>query len=291
LKQNKSVYFVLLLGLFYGLNLVVNRGVLGQIHPITLTAIRLCLCATLQLVLLIILPGRRIPSNPKLWLKAGMWGIIGTCITMSMFVCALQYMSSGVEALVSSVNPIITLGLAFFFLRDEVLTKRKIAGALIALVGVMIIVSQDGNGLGDISLTDWRGYALLTIGMLAYSLSVIFARRYLKDEDTLEVSTIGLTVAGACLALYASFTVGFDLSHMQVSGYCILLSLTLIGGTLTFFIELAVLQRYGAVVSSQISYVIPVFATVLGAVFLGEQISTTLVAGMGGIFLGLRFMN
>lgn len=273
------------------MNMVVNRGVLGQIHPITLTAIRLCLCAALQLVLLIILPDRRIPTNLKLWFKAGVWGIVGTCITMSMFVCALQYMSSGVEALVSSVNPVITLALAFFFLKDEVLTKRKIAGALIALAGVMIIVSQDGNGLGEIVLTDWRGYALLAIGMLAYSLSVIFARRYLKNEDTLEVSTIGLTVAGICLALYASFTVGFDLSHMQASGYYILLYLILIGGTLTFYIELAVLQRYGAVVSSQISYMIPIFATALGALFLDEQITTTLVAGMGGIFLGLRFMN
>jgi drug/metabolite transporter (DMT)-like permease len=251
----------------------------------------LCLCAALQLVLLIILPDRRIPTNPKLWFKAGVWGIVGTCITMSMFVCALQYMSSGVEALVSSVNPVITLALAYFFLKDEVLTKRKIAGALIALAGVMIIVSQDGNGLGEIVLMDWRGYALLVIGMLAYSLSVIFARRYLKNEDTLEVSTIGLTVAGICLALYASFTVGFDLSNMQASGYYILLYLILIGGTLTFYIELAVLQRFGAVVSSQISYTIPVFATVLGALFLDEQITTTLIAGMGGIFLGLRFMN
>ncbi len=291
MKSNNAFFFVLLLGFFYGLNMVVNRSVLGQIHPITLTAIRLCLCAALQLILLIILPDRRIPTNPKLWLKAGVWGIVGTCITMSMFVCALQYMSSGVEALVSSVNPVITLALAFFFLKDEKMTKRKIAGALIALAGVMIIVSQDGNGLGEFALTDWRGYALLTIGMLAYSLSVIFARRHLKDEDTLEVSTIGLTVAGACLALYASFTVGFDLSHMQTNGYFILLYLILIGGTLTFYIELAVLQRYGAVVSSQISYTIPVFATALGALFLDEQITTTLIAGMGGIFLGLRFMN
>jgi drug/metabolite transporter (DMT)-like permease len=291
LKSNNAFFFVLLLGFFYGLNMVVNRSVLGQIHPITLTAIRLCLCAVLQLILLIILPDRHIPTNPKLWLKAGVWGIVGTCITMSMFVYALQYMSSGVEALVSSVNPVITLALAFFFLKDEKMTKRKIAGALIALAGVMIIVSQDGNGLGEFALTDWRGYALLTIGMLAYSLSVIFARRHLKDEDTLEVSTIGLTVAGACLALYASFTVGFDLSHMQTNGYFILLYLILIGGTLTFYIELAVLQRYGAVVSSQISYTIPVFATALGALFLDEQITTTLIAGMGGIFLGLRFMN
>ncbi len=271
--------------------MVLNRGVLGQIHPITLTAIRLCMCAMVQLGLLIVLPDRRIPSNPKLWIKAGVWGIIGICVTMSMFVCALQYMSSGVEALISSINPVITLALAYFFLKDEKLTKRKVMGALIALVGVMVIILQDGNGLGEIALADWRGFALLTIGMLAYSLSVIFARRYLKDEDTLEVSTIGLTAAGVCLALYASFTVGFDLSHMQVSGFFVLLYLILIGGTLTFFIELALLQRHGAVVSSQISYVIPVFATALGAIFLDEQITTTLLAGMGGIFLGLRFMN
>lgn len=291
MKQNKSLLFVILLGLFYGLNMVVNRGVFAQIHPVTLTSIRLCLCAIVQLGLLTILPNRHIPSNPKLWLKAGAWGIVGTSVSMSMFVCALQYLSSGVEALISSTNPIITLALTYFFLHDEKLTIRKVAGAFIALLGVIVIITQDGNGLGEIASADWRGFALLLIGMFAYSISVIFARRHLKDEDTLEVSTIGLTVAGACLALFACFTVGFDLSHMQWSGYISLLYLTLIGGTMTFFIELKVLQRYGAVVSSQISYVIPVFATVLGAIFLGEQITTTLLAGMGGIFLGLRFMN
>jgi hypothetical protein len=66
--------------------------------------------------------------------------------------------------------------------------------------------------------------------------------------------------------------VGFDLfSHAGKAAIIFCCNLILIGGTLTFYIELAVLQRYGAVVSSQISYTISSFCDGAGGVIPGRN--------------------
>ena len=58
-----------------------------------------------------------------------------------------------------------------------------------------------------------------------------------------------------------------------------------------FIVSFRIIQRFGATVSSQTSYIIPIVATTCGALFLGERVTWPMVAGMAVIFLGLGLLN
>jgi drug/metabolite transporter (DMT)-like permease len=62
---------------------------------------------------------------------------------------------------------------------------------------------------------------------------------------------------------------------------------TFSGMLLNFYI----IKTYGATPASQVSYVIPVVATGLGAIFLGERITPGMLVGMAIIFAGITLLN
>jgi len=80
------------------------------------------------------------PKDKKLWLHAGVWGVIGLAIPMASFISSLNYQSSGVSSLLITLNVAMTVLLAALFLSDEPLNSRKILGMVIAFAGASLIL-------------------------------------------------------------------------------------------------------------------------------------------------------
>jgi drug/metabolite transporter (DMT)-like permease len=121
--------------------------------------------------------------------------------------------------------------------------------------------------------------------------STIYARRLLKREDTYDVTLIRFLVAGAVFAVLSAAGGEYDFSRLQVSG---VLAVIYTGLFVMFFalrMEFGIIQEFGPTAASQVSYIIPVAATLGGVLFLGEHITLMILFGMGCIFLGLRLMR
>lgn len=145
--------------------------------------------------------------------------------------------------------------------------------------------------MAELSHADWRGYALTGAGVLAASSSVIYARYFLKNEDRFLAAAIRMFIAAAVLMPYVLITEGLDFSHVKVSGIAVLLYLGIIGTFLTFLLELTIIQRFGATYATHHNFIMPIVATGLGALLLHEQITATILIGMGIVLIGLWFLN
>jgi len=78
---------------------------------------------------------------------------------------------------------------------------------------------------------------------------------------------------------------------VRPSGLLAVLYAAAAGTFLAFLLYLTVVQRFGATVASQAEYIVPLIASGLGVVFLGERITPTMLLGMAVIFAGLAVFD
>jgi len=274
-----------------GSGAVVSRYALEQVEPMALRSVQLVIALAAFSMVYIFQPARHFPRQPAVWARVAVWGIIGTAAPMAGFIMSLKYLSSGVASLLVTLNPVLVMLLAHFLLDDEKLNGRRLIGALVALAGAAIIILSGENGLADLGRADPRGYAWIGLAAFSVPVAFIYARRFLNNEDTFDATMIRLVVAGFIFIVLAATGGQFDFSRLRFSGAAALIFTGLFVMFFALRMEFSIIKNFGPTAASQISYVIPVAATLGGAIFLGESITLTIIAGMICIFIGLRLLR
>ena len=290
-ERLRPILFVLLHGFLVAANVVIARALLVEFPPLLFRLLQFGTASLIYLALPLVRRDVRLSWRPGLWLRAGIYGLTGTVLPLSAMILGLQYLSSGVMSLFLTINPIVIFLLASRFLPDEPMTVRKLTGAMLAFCGIGLVLLRGENGLVEVARSDPRGYFWAALLVLGISGSVVFARRYLKNEPSFDVASVRIFSSTVMMIPIVLIEGNFDLSRVTLLGVSGLILTTILGLIGALWLELIIIQRFGASTASQVSYVIPVFALLLGTVFLGEQITLTILAGIGLVFLGLRLLN
>lgn len=285
-----SLPYVLLLGALFGSTLVVSRFMVGQFASTTYIWLRLLLSAA-AFAAIYLLTRRRIPRDPAIWRQGLMLGVFGLAVPMVGYVASLQYQSAGVTALLITTVPAVTVLFAHWLLPDERLSLRTALGIGLALAGAALLAVRGESGLPDVARADPRGYALVGGAIVIDSLMVVYARKYARDLDTLDLSSVRMGVALLAVGPLSVWLVGFDVSAATGLGWAGLVYAAAAGTFGGLLLSLWVTQQYGATTLALSSYVIPVVAAVGGVLLLGETVTPTMLAGMGLIVAGLAFLN
>jgi drug/metabolite transporter (DMT)-like permease len=218
-------------------------------------------------------------------------GIFGTAIPMSFVVTSLQYQSSGITAVLITIAPAVTVLMAHFTLPDESLNWRKTLGITLALSGAVSLILLGESGLPDVSQLNPIGYGLVFGAMIFAGASTVYARKYMREMDSYDVSTVRMVTAALIVMPISLLVAGFDFSAVDSRGYFALIYGTLTGTFAGALIGFIVIKRFGATVSSMVAYVIPVVAGIGGVLLLGEQITLGMLGGVALIMLGLALIN
>ena len=235
--------------------------------------------------------GRRVPRDPELWKRASMLGIFGTAVPMTCVIVSLQYQSSGVTSLLLSTGPAITIILAHFFLPDELLSRRKVFGVGLALGGAIMLAISGENGLPDVQATESTGFILVTVAMIFSSVMVIYARKYLRGYDSYDVGSIRIFTTAMVVMPFSLITAGFDLSAVNEAGVFVMIYSAVVGTFLGILLSFYNIKRFGATPAIMTTYVIPIVAGIGGVLVLGEEITLTMIFGMGVIVSGIALLQ
>ena len=136
---------------------------------------------------------------------------------------------------------------------------------------------------------------LMMGGVICWAIYSVASQSILKRHSPLIV--IGLTFSiGATLYVLTLTPILIAVDWRAISGFSWLLMLTsaLLALNLSYWIWYTGLKRLGGSRTSVYSYLTPVVAMVVAAVWLAEPISRNQIAGAGAIFAGLlitRFVN
>ncbi len=261
------IQFVLLAGI-WGSSFLFIKVLDKHWPPVWVSLGRVALGAA-ALVLLVILRGERLPAERQLWLRCAVAAVLFNVVPWTLFAYGEQHASSIVAGLWNATTPLWVLIISVAVFGEARPSADRLAGLMIGFVGVALLLGP------------WRGFGggaligdLCCAGAaLCYGFGFPYTRRYLADrpESGVVLSAAQLLSATAMLALFAPLA-GAPSLHIGLDGAGSLLALGALGSGVAFAMNYAVIRARGASTASIVTYVMPVFSTLLGVVVLGETL-------------------
>lgn len=285
----KALPFVILTGFLFGSTLIASRFSVGQFHPLNYISFRLMLASSAH-VLIYLFSQRAFPRDRTLWWRAGIYGVFGTALNLVGMVSSLQYLSSGLVAILITVSPAVTSLLAHFSLPEERLNLKQWSGVLLALGGAIFLAVAGENGLPDVS-PEPVGYLFVGTAMLAGSVMTIYARRKLQGFDSFDTASIRMWIATLTVVPLTTLFIGYDMSGVNMQGVGAVIYAAFVGTFSGFIIQLYTITRFGAVPASMVTYVIPLVSVTGGILILGETFTPLMVAGIAIIVTGITLVQ
>ena len=153
--------------------------------------------------------------------------------------------------------PILMVVLAPIFLAEETFTRRRLAGGVVGLAGVILLIGP--SVLANAS-AQTLGIAITFLGPLSHTLGAIYARR--QTNLTPPTMATGQMIFGGLILVPLAFATEAPLNLNPSMGVI------------------------GATRSSLVPMFMPVVAVVLGAVVLGERLPLSAFSGLALILAG-----
>ena len=251
-----------------------------ELHPITLVGFRMALgTLTLVPIVLVTVGARR--TLRELRAAAGpliVTGLINSAIPILAITWAETRIDSGLTAIIQASAPLFTALLALRFSHDDRVRGSRLVGLLVGFAGVALLVG--GRPGGEIV----AGLAVV-FSALCYAAAGLYAGRRLRDVSPLVTSLGALTAA-----TFATLPIGlFELAG-HVPGWKVtasMLTLGIAGTGLAYILYYALIAGAGASRAILITYLVPTFALVYGAVLLGEPVTAAAVGGLALVLVGV----
>jgi drug/metabolite transporter (DMT)-like permease len=215
-------------------------------------------------------------------------GFFGVSLNQFCFTLGLRYTNVTHSSIIVGMAPIYTLTLAVLF-RLEPLTWRKALGMAIAFSGVVALASAAGIPNHSPTLL---GDAITMCGSLGFAMYVVLGKRVAPKYDALTMTTWNF-IFGALVILPVSLreAAAFGLlQHWRTipwQAWACMFYTGLFSSTLAYLLYYWLLRYLEASQLASFSYLLPVSASGLGILFLGERGSWLELLGGALALLGV----
>ncbi|GAB2777541.1 drug/metabolite exporter YedA [Rhabdobacter roseus] len=226
------------------------------------------------------LTGHARPTKQE-WLSAGLVGVLLLAIANGGMTVAIQYVPTGIAALLSGMLPLFIMVLNWLTFSKVKPSKLALSGLLVGLVGIGLLVKP--GGFQSTSSESWLGIGIIMLCNLSWATGTLLSGR-LKLPNQLVSSAVQMLVGGGMLLLVSLVVEPVNLASISYAPTKAIASLIylVIFGSIIGFTSFAWLARNAPPqLVSTYAYVNPVVAMLLGWAFAGEVLpGQSLVAGL-----------
>jgi drug/metabolite transporter (DMT)-like permease len=211
-------------------------------------------------------------------------GLFGVAINQMCFTIGISYTTVSHSALIVGMGPIYVLMLAWLMGLEE-MTWKKILGMALAFAGVVVLAGEQGFSLQGGSLT---GDLITLAGSWGFAFYVVLGKKVAPRFESLEMNTFNyLTGAALILPVAVRQALVLDWRAVAWQGWAGLLFMAAFASVLAYLIYYWALKHVAASRLAAFSYLLPVLATLLGILFLGEPVTKHLLIGGGLVMAGV----
>ncbi|WP_312360406.1 DMT family transporter [Ensifer sp.] len=257
--------------------------------PFTIVALRVLLAAAALLAFLRV-TGRSMPRDPRIWLAFFGMGLLNNLIPFSLIVWGQTHIASGLASILNATTPLFGVVVAHLLTDDEKLTANKLTGVLVGFLGVAVMIGPAAlGGLGSNVLAQ---FAVLGAA-LSYAFAGVFARRFKWMGVAPIVTATGQVSASSIMLVPVALLVDrpWTLVAPGIEVWAAIVGIALISTALAYVLFFRILETAGVTNLMLVTFLIPVSAILLGALFLGESLETKHLLGMALIAAGLAAID
>lgn len=278
------------LSLAWGVSFLTMAVALRGFEPFTIVAARTAIAA-LVLGAICLALGLRLPRGREAWLACAGMGLLNNAIPFTLIVLGLQFIPSGLAAVVNAATPVFAVLAAHWLARDEPLTANRLAGALTGVAGVAILIGPAAFSVGGGG--EALGIALCLGACLSYGLTGVWSRRVKRAGLEPLPAATGQCAFACLMMLPLSLLVErpWTLPAPPVEAVAALLVLGLVATALAYALYFAILAGAGATNATLVTLLVPVSAMLLGWLVLDEALAPRHLAGMAVIGAGLVLID
>ena len=251
-----------------------------EFGPILLVTLRL-LIAGLVFVPLLLKKQNRLqfkPYLPSILIIA----VVSNALPFTLFAFASLGATSNMLGILNGTTAFLTTVIAYFWLK-EFISSKQIVGLFLGFIGVVILVNP-ANGSSTILAS-----MCALVGSLCYAFNGNYLQKYHQNSNKLVLIGGSMLFGGLLMLPIAVFNLPNQMPNFN--SFLALLWLAVVSTGIGYLAYVRLIDRIGAVKTSTLTYLLPVFSIIWGAIFLNENITLIIFGGFMFVMMGMYFAN
>src|SRR5438067_543284 len=184
-------------------------------------------------------------------------------------------LSVGLMAVLNATSPMWGALLSALMLSER-LSARRLAGLVLGIAGVALVCGPEASGR-------WLAIAASLGAAFCYGLTGVVLRRWGREASARGMAAGTQLMGGALLLpLLVVSPPAWPTPEVVLS----VLALGLVCGALAYVLYFRLIADIGATGALTVTYLIPIFGVLWGALFLGEPLSVAMIAGALIVIVG-----
>lgn len=266
---------LLALGAIWGASFLFVRIVAPVLGPVA-TADSRMLVAGIALALWFRFTGFD-PQWRRWGLHYALAGVINSGMPFVLFAFAALYITAGEMAVLNATSPMWAAVMSAAFLGQR-LTARRIAGLVFGLAGVALIAQPAGAGASFLAV------AAAMLAAACYGFMGVYLARWAPGAPPQGLAVGTQLAAGLLFLPLAAIWPGpLSPSPLIVGG---VLALGVMCGAVAYVLYFRLIADLGATGALTVTYLIPLFAMLWGALFLAEPVTLQMACGAVLVTMG-----
>ena len=253
--------------------------------PVTIAFLRVFFGA-IPVLLICFYKKIKIEAFSKDWHWFAMIGFINLVAPFFLIAYGVQSVQSNLAAILMSTTPLSSTVLGHFYLKNEKFNFIKTIGILIGFSGIIFLFSD--NLLIDEN--NFLSALLILLGSTCYVIGGVLTLKISKKKNENVTGSILIWAIIILLPILIFTENPLEISPRLDSTISVIY-LGFVSTGIAWLLRFKILVKNGLIFQSQVSYLIPIFGTILSYIFLKELITLKVLISLTAVSLGIYIVR
>jgi len=253
--------------------------------PITIAFLRVFFGA-IPVLLLCFYKKIKIEAFSKDWYWFAIIGFVNLVLPFFLIAYGVKSVQSNLAAILMSTTPLSSTILGHFYTKNEKFNLVKTFGILIGFSGIIYLFS-DNLLIND---SNFISALLILLGSTCYVIGGVLTLKISKKKNENVTGSI-LIWAVLILIPFVYFIEKPWNSVPSIESTISVVYLGMVSTGVAWLLRFKILKDNGLIFQSQVSYLIPIFGTILSYIFLKEIITPKVLLSLLAVVVGIYFVK
>ena len=253
--------------------------------PVTIAFLRVFFGA-IPVLLLCYYKDIKIEAFSKDWYWFAMIGFINLVAPFFLIAYGVKSVQSNLAAILMSTTPLSSTVLGHFYTKNEKFNFIKTFGILIGFSGILYLFSD--NLLIDDN--NFFSAILILLGSTCYVVGGVLTLKISKKKNENVTGSILIWAIIILIPLVSFIEQPWNVTPRLDSTISVIY-LGLVSTGIAWLLRFRILVNNGLIFQSQVSYLIPIFGTILSYIFLKELITIKVLISLIAVCIGIYFVR